>query len=287
MKIATPPPGKHAGQEIKQKTKQATKEAKPWIRPLGRFGYLAKGVVYMLIGIMAAQTAFGLGGKLTDSKGVFQTIASKPFGSVMLALVAVGLLGYAIWKIAQGFADTERKGSGLKGWSVRLAFIAAGIAHIGISFSAFGTLMNAADSGNSEKGWSAMLLAQPFGQWLVGIAGSIALGFGIYQIYKAIKNKFLEYFEQAAMNPSSYHWAKRVGKIGITAHGIVFGVIGIFLIRTALHANPDEARGLDGALVEIAKQPFGPWMLGAVALGLIAYGIYLLTLARYRQMNVT
>lgn len=270
---------------IKQRAKQATREMSPWVEPLGRFGYAAKGVVYAIVGVLAAQAAFGAGGETTDTQGALQRIVEAPFGKVLLGIVAVGLLGYAIWRFVQAFLDTENKGSDAKGYIVRLAYAGVGIAYLALAFTAVQMLTGAGNGGgNQEQGWTARLLAQPFGRVLVGLVGAIIVGVGLYQLYKGVSAKFREKLRLHEMSGTEQTWATRAGQAGFAARGIVFGIIGALLIGAGLRADANEARGFDGALQTLAEQPYGPWLLGIVALGLIGYGFFCLVEARYRRM---
>ena len=128
------------------------------------------------------------------------------------------------------------------------------------------------------------MLTQPFGQWLVGAVGVGVFVAAVVQFYQAYTGTFRRELKRGEMGARAELWASRVGRIGLTARGVVFGVIGFFLVAAALHTNPNEARGLSGALQTLAQQPFGPWVLGIVALGLATYGLYMLVLAWYRRI---
>ena len=254
-----------------------------------RFGYAAKGFVYAVVGILAAQAAFGGGGKTTNTKGALQSIVTQPFGKVLLALVALGLVGYVLWRFVQAIQDPENKGTDAKGLATRLGYGISGIAYAGLALSAarlvFGT--GGGGSDNSTQTWTARLLAQPFGQWLVGTVGAIVIAIAGYQFYRAYSAKFRKKLKTHQMSPTEQTWATRVGRLGLTARGITFLIIGWFLIQASLQAQAQEARGLGGALETLAQQPYGPWLLGIVALGLIAYGIHMGVQARYRRMETS
>ena len=261
--------------------------ARHWTVPLARFGYAAKGAVYIIIGVLAALAALNRGGRTADSRGVFGEILSQPYGQVMLGAVAIGLAGYAIWSLIQAIKDTENKGSGAKGVVIRLGYGVAGLIHASLAWTAVQLIVGSSSSYRGEassKEWTAILLAQPLGQWLVGAVGVAIMIAAAVQFYQAYTAKFKEELMWGEMGPGAELWATRVGRVGLAARGVVFGVIGIFLIIAALHANPDEARGLSGALRALEQQPFGPWVLGTVALGLAAYGMYMLVLAWYRRI---
>lgn len=269
-----------------RQAKQATREASPWIEPLGRLGYAAKGVVYGIVGVLAAQAAFGAGGETTDSQGALQRIVAAPFGKILLGLTAIGLLGYAIWRFVQAFLDTDNKGSNAKGYAVRTGYAIVAVLYLSLAFSAVQIILGSNSGGGSgaEQSWTARLLAQPFGQVLVGLIGAGVIGVGLAQLQKGYTGKFRETLRLHEMSQTEQIWAVRAGRFGYIARGIVFGIIGAFLISAALRADASEARGVGGALAALAAQPFGPWLLGLVALGLIAYAIFCGVEARYRRM---
>jgi hypothetical protein len=263
--------------------------ARDWIVPLARFGYATKGIMYIIIGLLAALAAFNRGGRTTDSQGAFKEILSQPYGQLLLGAVAVGLAGYALWCGIQAIKDTENKGSKAKGIVIRLGYGMIGLIHTSLALTAVQLIIGFRGSYRGEessKEWTATLLAQPLGQWLVGAVGVAILIAAIRQFYQAYTGKFRTELKRGEMGATAESWAVRVGQTGLAARGIVFGVIGIFLLLAAIHADPNEARGLSGAIQAIEQQPFGPWLLGIVALGLATYGLYMLVLACYRRISV-
>ena len=259
----------------------------PWMEKLARFGYAAKGVVYFTIGLLAAQAAFSIGGRTTDQSGALATILNQPFGKFLLVLIAIGLIGYAIWRAVQAIFDPEHSSTktNAKQSVQRIGYAFSAIAYGGLALTAAKLIMgNGGSSGNATQDWTSRFMAQPFGRWLVGLAGLVVIGVGIAYLYQAYKAKFQRHFKRHQMTLGEQKWAKWLGQFGIAARGIVFGIIGLFLVLAALRANASEARGLGGALAALAQQPFGPWLLGIVALGFIAYSIYSLIEARYRHI---
>jgi hypothetical protein len=258
-----------------------------WIERLARFGYATKGIVYIIVGVLAVLTALDAGGQTTDTRGAFKEIYSQPFGQVLLGAVAVGLVCYAVWRVTQAVVDAEGKGNDLKGISIRLGYVGSGLIHAGLAFSAARLLLGQWESGSEQQHQSktAQLMQLPFGTLMVGLVGVGFIGFGLYQIYKGYKCKFLKRLEGSAMNTTENRWATRCGQIGLAARGIVFGIIGYFLIQAALHYNPREVRGLGGALQAIADQPYGKVLLGIVAAGLAVYGFYMLVEAKYHRIR--
>lgn len=277
--------------DIGDKVEEGARAARPGIELLGRFGYAAKGVVYILVGTLAVQAAMGhQGGQTTDQTGALTKVASLPFGKLILGLLIVGLLGYALWRAVQGILDTEHKGSELKGLLMRCLYVGIGGIYVALALSAVQLLMgNSGGSGGSEKaqGWTAWLMQQPFGVWLVALCGIAVFVNGVSQLYRAWKSNLTEDLHLTDVGADHATLVTRIGRAGYTARGIAFMMIGGFLVGAAFHNNPGHAQGLDGILATLAAQPFGPYLLGAVAAGLAAYGVFALVEARYRRMVIS
>ena len=270
---------------IKQPLQRAT--AQPWFERLARLGYAAKGLVYFIVGFLAAQAAFGTGGRTTDTSGALTTIVTQPFGKFLLFLVTIGIIGYVLLRIAQAILDPEHAGEKMdaKRIAQRLGYAFSALAYSSLAMTAVKLIIGSGgSSGNATQDWTARILAQPFGRWLVGLAGVIAIGVGFSYLYEAYKAKFRRHLKLIQMSPAEQTWAVRLGRFGIAARGIVFAIIGLFLIQAAKQSDASQAKGFGEVLAILAQQPSGPWLLGIVALGLIAYGIYSLVEARYRQI---
>lgn len=273
----------HAGRQVEQTARAALRN--PWVEPLARMGYAARGVVYSLVGILAIQTAFGArGNQRTDTRSALQWVAEQ--STALLWLLALGLFGYALWRIVQGTLDPENKGTDPKGLALRAGMVASGLIYGGLALAAVRMASGAGDagSGGGTQGFTADLMTKPFGRWLVAIAGIAVIVSGLIQLRDGWTEKFRKHLKEQEMDPNEQRLAVRTGKLGLIARGIVFLLSGWFLIRAALQYNPAEARGLGGALETLASQPAGAWLLGLVALGLIAFGAYSILLARYRRI---
>lgn len=260
----------------------------PWVQRLGRFGFAAKGVVYAIVGILAAQVAFGYGGQTTDSTGALQTIAGKSFGQFLMVLLAIGLVGYVIWRFLEGAVDPLHYGDDTKGWAKRIGAIFSSIAYAGVALSAIRIVLGAGQSaGNATQDWTAWLMQQPFGRWLVALGGAIVIGVAVAQFVSAYTKSFQQKFEQFEMSDTERKAMTRFGQAGHAARGVTFSIIGIFLIIAAWRYDANQVQGLDGALATLAQQPYGTWLLGIVSIGLICYGAYMLAMARYGKMAAT
>ena len=252
---------------------------------LARAGYAVKGGLYAAVGIFALQLAFGEGGETTGTQGVIQKAAGGTFGSLLLVLMGIGLVGYALWRFAEAVLDARHRGSDSGGTLRRIGYFVSGLIHAGLAVEAF-RLLSGGGKSESEGGaedWTATLLAQPYGPWLVGAVGLIVVGVALYQFKKAVSKDFTEGLRLGSLSASARRGVVRVAQFGLSARGVVFLIIGGFLLRAAWTSNAEEARGLGGALDAVATAGYGPWLLALVAAGLVAYGAYCAVRARYGQ----
>ncbi|PSQ77630.1 MAG: hypothetical protein BRD37_04745 [Bacteroidetes bacterium QH_8_67_23] len=260
-----------------------------WLEPAARIGYTAKGIVYTVIGVLALQAAFGAGGQTTGSKGALQQIAGGTLGQVLLAVIGVGLAGYALWRLAMAVLDPKREGTGAKALVKRTGYAVSGLANGAIAFFAFRLLSGSGGSGGSGSGskqqMTAKLMSQPFGRWLVGIGGALVIAAGLYHFYRAAKAKFMEKYNLGEMSRTERQGAWRIGRVGLTARGAAFAMIGWFFLQAALQAQPGEAGGLGQVFNELLGQPYGPWLMAALAAGLVCYAVYCFSYARYRHVK--
>jgi hypothetical protein len=273
--------------ELQAGVEEAAVKAIPWVEKLARFGYAAKGVVYTVIGILALQLAMGTGGEATGPEGALSTIGQQPFGRALLAIMAAGLLAYALWRLVQAVVDPEHKGKDAKGLAQRAGYVASGLTYGALGLLAGRMALGQAGGGSggqSQEDWTARLLAQPFGVWLVALVGLVIIGVGLYQFYYGVSGKFRKELKLQQMSQAEVTWATRAGRLGYAARGVVYAMTGGFFILAALRTNPEAAGGFGQALAELARQPYGPWLLGLVALGVFCYGVYSFVQARYRRI---
>jgi hypothetical protein len=249
---------------------------------LARAGFVARGVIYAVIGLLALKLALGDGGKTTNQSGALRTIAQQPFGEVLLILVAIGLAGYSLWRLFRAFLGhgPEDSDSGFD----RVAALASGIAYAIVFILALEILLGSGASSGSPKKPTAGVLGWPAGTWMVGLAGVILCGVALYQGYRGLSKDFLNDSKTEQMSPGVRTWITGIGMFGHLARMVVFGLIGVFLITAAVEYDPNKAVGLDGALAKLANHSYGSYLLGIVAAGLIAFALYSLSDARYRRI---
>jgi hypothetical protein len=204
---------------------------------------------------------------------------------VLLGLTAVGLSCYAVWRLFCALFDPERREDDVKRLFVRLGYAGSGLAHAGLALEAARLALGhygAGAGGERAESWTARLLDAPFGPWLVGAVALGVAGYGAAQIVRGLSRKVEERLRLGELAPDERRLVVRVGRVGTVARGIVFGIIGVLLMRAAVRHDPEEAGGLGDALGTLAQQPYAPVLLGSMALGLGAYGAYQLVKARYR-----
>jgi hypothetical protein len=251
---------------------------------LARAGLAARGVVYAIIAVLALKLALGDGGKATDQQGALKTIAGQPFGKVLLIAVAVGLFGYALWRLVRAAVGHGAEGD-RDDTKERLAGLASGIAYGLLCVTAVQIIIGAGSSGGSgQDKATGGVLDWPLGRYLVIAAGLVLLGVAVDQGIKGIKKKFLEKSHTERMSEKVEKTFTTVGVFGHLARMVIFALMGYFLIKAAIDFDPDKAVGIDGALAKLGQSSFGPVVLGAVAIGLLGFAVYSMMDARYRRV---
>jgi len=265
---------------------EAIRAASPALVFLGRAGYAAKGIVFVVIGALAAGAASGTGGKTTDSRGALDTIGDGPMGTIALVAIGVGLLGYMAWRLVAAATDAEGQGDEPTKLAVRAAQAGRGIVYgmLGVqALRGIGSEVGTQDG--AARHWTARLLDMPFGPTLVIGTGIGVLGYAAYQLYRAFSDKAKRHLDLVEMGPTQATWIVRLGRFGIAARAVVFAMIGVFLVRAGMHEDSGEAGGIAQSLRALGATSHGRIVLSLVAFGLIAYGIYQLATARYRHMR--
>lgn len=251
---------------------------------LARAGLLARGAVYFVIGLLALEVALGEGGKTTDQQGAMKAISGQSYGKVLLVALAIGLAGYAIWRLTRavvGHGAEQRDDTG-----DRIAALASGIVYAALCVVAIGILVGSGSSSSSQKAkeTTAGVLGWSGGPIFVAIAGLVLIGVAIYQAYKGLSRNFLEDAKTGEMSEPVRKAYTALGVFGLTARAVIFALIGYGVLKAALDYDPKEAVGLDGALRKLADTALGPWLLGIIAVGLAVFALYSMADARYRKV---
>lgn len=256
---------------------------------LARIGLIAYGVVHLLIAWLALQLAWGVGGSAAqaDQGGALATLAEQPFGTVLLWVVAVGMVALAAWQAAEALrwrGGLSASGDARKKAAVTVVkSVAKAVVYATIAVLAVRTATGGGQSGGQQQQAAAGIFGWPAGRWLVGLIGLVIVGIGAYLVHKGVSKRFLQEIDLREAPPEATRLVTRLGQAGYPAKGIAFGLVGVLLVWAAVTFDPADASGLDGALRSLLSVPFGQVLLTIVALGIAAFGAFCFVRARYPE----
>ena len=258
---------------------------KRWVGQLARLGYFSIGAVYVLIAGLAILGIFGLGGQFTGAGGAARQVASWPFSRWMLGVIALGLALYVLWRLAQALLDVEGRGTDWRGLVRRAGLLLSGLSYAGLAVWV-GTWVI---SGNvalhdPKEDWTARLMADPLGAVVAGVLGLGVIAVGLYQFYGAYAAGFMAFLGTDRIGAFGERALGVLGRIGLLVRGIVFVVLGGFVVVGAWQADPQEVKGLGEFFRMLGRQPYGYWLIGGVAAGLLAYGLFMIAKAGFRYV---
>jgi hypothetical protein len=254
-----------------------------WLDRAARLGFLAKGLVYALIGVLAFQVAMG-DQQRADQKGALQSIAAKPGGSVVLWLMVLGFLAYAGWRFSEAAFGRRDETDEKKRTAKRLGSAANGAIYLAFAVLAVRTVTSSSSSGGGGADITAKVLAWPGGQAIVVIAGLVIMVVAVALAWRGLKTDFEKHLNTGRMSRTTFTAVRRLGQVGYIARGAVFFLVGALVVKAAVDHQPGKAQGFDVALRSLAGAPFGQVLLIAAALGLICFGGYCVAEARYRRL---
>jgi hypothetical protein len=251
-----------------------------------RAGLTARGVIYVLVGLLALRIAFGdSGGRQADRGGALQEIATKPFGAVLLWALGVGLVGMALWRLSEAAFGSAGEDGGKAGKRLAAAGRCVFYAFVAYSVLAFAAGARGSGSGDRQsRDVTAKALGMPGGQWIVGVAGAGLVVAGGWIAVRAVMRKYHKHLKLAEMSRRVRRAVDTTGVGGGAARGAVFAGAGVFAVRAAVKYQPDQAKGMDGTLRSFAGTPMGPWLLVCVAAGLVLFGVFSFAMARWRRV---
>jgi uncharacterized protein DUF1206 len=258
------------------------------IEGLARVGFLVKGVLYMVIGALALQVAARAGGRVTGMRGALTTVLAQPFGRTLLLVAAIGLLGYAAWRVLQGVLDTDRLGHDWRGFAIRVSFVARGVVHAALGRQAFRLYSGlSGPSGTSEREIATEAFRWPLGDWLVVLGGLGLIGFAVHQAYGAITCRLEPNLDVQEMRRRAGDWAVGLSRFGVAARAVVFALFGWAIVVAGWSRDPSEVGTTASSLRILAGQPgaLGRGLVGVTAAGLVAYGFYELLHSRYLHIR--
>lgn len=242
------------------------------IDKLQTFGQASKGLVYIIIGSLTALAAFDMGGEKAGKSNVIDFLQQQPFGNFIIYVLAIGIFSYALWRFYKAIADPKNKGDDASGFAKRFGYFCSGVI-----YGTFGFAVLSGGGGSSNQQYVAQILDKSYGPLLIGLIGLIIIGVGIYQIYKGYSGKYLEELNAAQSNQKEL--LNKSGKFGYMARGVVFGIIGYFLILAALTTNAEMVRSTQGAFSYLQNLSYGWLIMGVVAIGLLGHGVFMMFVA--------
>jgi uncharacterized membrane protein len=260
----------------------------PWQRCIGHSGYIAEGLLYLLVGCFALLAALDRQRQPNGSMGALAKLGGSALGDALLALLAIGLAAFVIWQLVLAFADPEHRAErrSPRRRLVRLGHLSNGLFHIVFVGDAVWGLLGLAHADHEKETqvqWTARAMAVPVGRYAVALLGAGIVVFGLWQFYRAVtrdKNKRVD------LSRTRLRFAIDVlGVYGLAARGALFVLVGGYLLDSAWRYDPRYSGGIAGALAGLREQPYGEWLLGVVAAGLMSYGLYQVAKERFRRLG--
>ena len=256
--------------------------------PLARLGYASKAFIYGLIGLLAITAALNRGGNVTDTRGALRVILQQPFGIALMWLLAAGLCGYAVWRLLDAMLDPDRHGTDFGGLVERIGNVVRGLIYGGLGLEAFRLAqgLRASGGGDAEaRLWTAQVLAWPLGEWLVALAGCIVGAYGVSQIVGAARHSHDDKLNVSAIPAARRGLLLKISRFGVAARAVIIVTVGVFLVRAATQSDAGEVHGVRESVLELASMDSGGLVLGAIAVGLMAYALDQALHAKYRRIR--
>jgi hypothetical protein len=254
-----------------------------WVDHLVRFGFVAYGLVHLVVASLALQLALGRSSGSADTRGALAELAQQPFGRTILGLVVGGMVVLALWRVLEAWVG-HREDDGARLWAARGADLVKAVVYGVVAWSGYQVVTGSGSgsgSGSASETWTARALRLPAGALLVGAAGLAVVGYGAWTAWRGLSEQHREHLAPEGLSGASGRWLLRLGAAGHVAKGVSVALVGLLLCFAALTRDADRSGGLDEALRTVLEQPFGPWLLGAIAVGLGLYGVWCLARARY------
>lgn len=249
-----------------------------------RAGFLAKGLVYLIAGLLALLAAFNLGGQKAGKMDVIEFLEHQPFGKLILVVLGTGLCCYAFWRFVQSIKNPEGIGPGLKGTIKRISFFISGLLYLGLGLICIAKIFTTSGGGGN----ALSIVPASVKRYLFLAIGLSLAGKSFFQFIKVYRKSFLSQFNFKSMSDTNKRrFIKNMGYAGLSARGILTGIVSYFFIKAGLsiEVTAHDMKGTGNAFSFLQESPAGPWLMATVATGLACYGIYMFTMARYRSFG--
>jgi hypothetical protein len=280
---------KSVPQGIQKEGKKVAEEAafNPWMERLTRLGYAVKGFLYVAIGFIAITGALGRSNTPADQIGAIVSLRKLPYASIFLWVILIGLVSYSLWGVIRAVLDPLHKGHDLKGLLTRGGFLLSAVTYATFVIPTYHLIHGGTSGAGAQSNVKLVssVMNMPMGRWLIALVGLGGIAAGLYQMYSGIRMDFDQFYKPYALSSEQFKIAKEMGRFGTIARGIVFGIVGGFLVLAAYQADPGHARGFDGAFKYLAHQPYGIYLLAIIALGMIAFGLYSIMMGAWMRLK--
>jgi hypothetical protein len=254
---------------------------------LGRVGLIATGVLYSLLALLALRVAIEgrVSGPEPDTSGALRLVAEQPLGEVLLVLLLLGFVAHAVWRLAEALQDRDREGDAPNGLAKRLGYAALAVWYAALAaFTGWVLFGTAPDTSGKPQETTRGVFGWPLGRELVAAVGLGLIAAAVATVVFAYRKRHLAKLRTERMTREAVRVADLAGKAGYASRALVFAAVGGFLVEAAWTHDPNDARGLDGALLRLAHAPLGNVLLAATAVGFGCYGVWSLMQARYRAV---
>jgi len=252
---------------------------------LARLGYASKAVIYGIVGVFAILAIANRGGLITDTSGALRLVLAQPFGRVLLVVLAIGLCGYAAWRLLDALADPDRDGTVFAGLVTRIGNAIRGVIYGALGIEAFRLVGGVRGSRGDAEFWTARIFTIPLGEVVVGVAGGIAAVYGVSEIIKGIRGTHDVKVDWSQIPSNVRPAVQRISRFGVAIRGGLIVTLGVYLVRAALSHDPNQAAGARESMLRLGGVFEGRWFLGLIAAGLIAYAIDQAVHARCRRIR--
>lgn len=252
---------------------------------LARLGYASKAVVYAIVGVLAILAVTNRGGMVTDTSGALRVVLTKPLGRTLLIVVAVGLCGYAVWRLLDALFDPDRDGTTVGGLVTRIGNGVRGCVYGTLGLEAIQLLRGLRASNDGAEFWTARILHWPAGPLLVGIAGGIVAAYGVNEIVKSARGSGDRKLDWSPISPGMRPLLQTVSRFGVGIRGGLIVTLGVFLVRAALTDQPAQAAGTRESMLRLGGIFEGRWFLALIAVGVLAYAVDQAIHARCRRIH--
>ena len=256
------------------------------LEPLARLGYASKAVIYGIVGVFAVLAVVNRGGLVTDTSGALRLVLTQPFGRMLVIVLAVGLCGYAVWRVLDSIVDPDRDGTGPGGLVTRVGNFVRGCVYGALGLESFRLARGLrGPRGDEAELWTARILDLPFGEVAVGIAGAIAAAYGMSEVIEGVRGTHDQKVDWSSIPGDVRPAVQRISRFGVAVRGGLISTLGVFLVRAAFTHDPNQAAGARESMLRLSGVFEGRWFLALIAAGVIAYAIDQAVHARCRRIR--